>query len=153
METTPRVTFRSAIEDDLDKMVEIENECFSDAWSRDAFRSCLAGPFYEVVVAFVDDEIIGYGIMKCLYEDGELVRIAVTSKCHRRKVAYRILDWLIKIATHEGVENVFLDVRESNEPAIKLYEKMGFEKYEITEGFYNDPKEASIKMKKETKGN
>ena len=153
MEIISRVVFRNVTEDDIDRIVAIENECFSDAWGRTAFRSCFESPFYEMVVALIEDEIVGYGIMKCMYEDGELVRIAVTPKCHRRNVAYRMLDWLIKIATHEGVENVFLDVRESNEPAIKLYENMGFEKYEITEGFYNDPKEASIKMKKEIKGN
>ena len=148
MEALYDITFQNATKEDIAKIVQIEKQCFGDAWSEDAFNSCLISPFYEMVVALLQDEIIAYGVMKCMYEDGELVRIAV-SPLHRRKgVGKKLLMWLLKIAGHNGVENVFLDVRESNRDAVLLYEKIGFTSYEITKDFYSDPKESSIKMRK-----
>ena len=87
-----------------------------------------------------------------MYEDAELVRIAVSSFYRRLDIGYKMLDWLINEVRNNGAEKVFLDVRKSNEAAISLYEKIGFSSYEITEDFYNNPVEASVKMNLDLKG-
>lgn len=149
MENMPKIYFRDATREDMDRMSIIEEECFSDAWSKDSLLSCYLSPFYDVVVVETDNTVVAYGIIKCMYEDGELVRIAVSNEYRSKKIGYNLLDWLIKIASHEGVDNVFLDVRESNDIAIALYEKMGFVIYDKTKDFYSKPVESSIKMKKD----
>lgn len=132
--------------EDIDSIVKIEKECFTDAWSWESFHYCFMSPFYVNIVARINGAIVGYGFMKSIYEDAELLRIAVSSSYRRLDIGYRMLDYLINEVKNNGAEKVFLDVRKSNEAAISLYEKMGFSRYEITENFYNNPVEASVKM-------
>ncbi len=146
MENLHNVKMINATIEDLDSIVSIEKECFSDAWSKNSFYSCFESPFYKMVVAKDNEELIGYAIIKCMYEDAELIRVAVTHEYRRHSVAYSLLNRVFEIARFAKAQQVFLDVRESNDAAISLYEKMGFRRYEVTEGFYRAPVEASIKM-------
>lgn len=152
------ISFRSATEADIDDIVAIENDCFTDAWSAESFRSSLANPFCEVIVGVchgdgysdTDDElsnIVAYAVMMHIYEQGEIAKVAVAKSYRRQGIALRLVGWLLKIAEHEDVENVFLDVRQSNEAARALYEKAGFTPYATAEAFYKSPVETAIKMK------
>ena len=116
--------------EDIDSIVKIEKECFTDAWSWESFHYCFMSPFYVNIVARINGAIVGYGFMKSIYEDAELLRIAVSSSYRRLDIGYRILDYLINEVKNNGAEKVFLDVRKSNEAAISLYEKMGFSRYD-----------------------
>ncbi len=149
MELTNQIHFREATIEDLDRIEEIEKDSFTDNWRFDAFNSCLIGPFYDMNVATIDDRIIGYSIMKCIYEDGELIRIAVDKSMRGKGIGGEILELQLDRARHLGVEKVFLDVRKSNEAAISMYEKLGFARYEITRDFYRAPTEDSIKFRKD----
>lgn len=145
------ISFRSAGESDINAITAIENDCFTDAWSKEAFKSSLANPFCEVIVAetYEDKMIVAYAVTMHMYEQGELAKVAVARQYHRQGIALRLVRWLLRIAEHEGVERVFLDVRQSNTAARALYEKAGFKSYAVTEDFYKSPVEPAIKMKKE----
>ena len=149
MELIKQIQFREATLEDIDRIEEIEKDSFTDNWRFDAFNSCLIGPFYDMNVATINDSIIGYSIMKCIYEDGELIRIAVDKTMRGQGIGEEILVRQLDKARSLGVEKIFLDVRESNEVAISLYEKLGFVRYEITKDFYRDPTEDSIKFRKD----
>ncbi len=142
-----KLLFKDATKEDLFDITVIEKEGFSDNWSYDSFNSCLTNPFCETMGAFLDDKIIAYGILMHMYEQGEIVKICVSRDYKRRGVGYELLRRMLLVAEDEGVEKVFLDVRESNDAAIKLYEKTGFSKYDTTRDFYSNPTEASIKMR------
>ncbi len=152
MDDFNKIVICAAEIDDIDSIAKMESECFTDAWSWDSFHSCFVSPYYEIVVARIGEAIVGYGVVKSMYEDAELVRIAVSSFYRRLDIGYKMLDWLINEVRNNGAKKVFLDVRKSNEAAISLYKKMGFSPYEITEDFYNNPVEASVKMNLEIKG-
>ena len=55
--------------DDIDSIAKMESECFTDAWSWDSFHSCFVSPYYEIVVARIGEAIVGYGVVKSMYED------------------------------------------------------------------------------------
>ncbi len=144
------ITFRNATTKDIDDIVALEHDCFPDPWSATSFKSSLDNPFCEVIVAETQEEttiIVAYAVMLHMYEQGEIAKVAVAPAYHRQGIATEIVNWLIKIANHEDVETIFLDVRESNEAARKLYERVGFVQYDTTEGFYKNPPEASVKMR------
>lgn len=146
MENLHNIIIQNATTEDVDSISSLEKECFSDAWSKESFYSCFENPFYKVVVAKDYGKLIGYAIIKCIYEDGELLRVAVSVQYRRQSVSYNLLTRIFEMAGCNGVEKIFLDVRESNDAAILLYEKMGFRRYEMTDGFYSNPVEASVKM-------
>ena len=149
------ISFRNAVDADIEDIVAIENECFTDAWSAESFRSSLANPFCEVIVCQRDgysdtdgefSRIVAHAVMMHMYEQGEIAKVAVARDFRRQGIASRLVDWLLKIAEHEDVENVFLDVRQSNTAARALYEKAGFTPYATAEAFYKSPVEAAVKM-------
>ena len=144
------ITFRNATTKDIDDIVALEHDCFPDPWSAKSFASSLDNPFCEVIVAVMQVKkpiIVAYAVMLHMYEQGEIAKVAVAPAYHRQGIATEIVNWLIKIAEHEDVETIFLDVRESNKAARKLYERVGFVQFDTTEGFYTNPPEASVKMR------
>ena len=146
------IAFRSATTRDIDVITAIERDCFTDAWSAKAFASSIDNPFCEVIVGETDEEesaIAAYAVMLHMYEQGEIAKVAVAEKYRRQGIALRLVNWLLKIAEHEDVENVFLDVRQSNTAAQALYEKAGFESYATAEAFYKMPVEAAVKMRRD----
>lgn len=149
MELIDKIQYREATLEDIEGIIVIENDSFTDSWTAGAFNTCFINPFYNISVATLDDEVIGYGIMKCIYEDGELIRIAIDKSLRGQGIGSAFLHKLIQSAKGIGVEKVFLDVRESNKDAISMYEKLGFERYEVSKGFYREPVEDSIKFRKD----
>ena len=137
---------RLMTEADLIAVAEIEKLIFSIPWSVQAFKDSLYNDNTIYFVATEDDVVIGYCGMYISFEEGNITNVAVDSACRRKGVAQKLLNKLITMATQKGVNNIFLEVRETNVAAIKLYEHLGFREAGIRRNFYEKPTENAIIM-------
>ncbi len=124
---------------------EIEKLCFSDPWSEKSFIESIENPFSHFLV-FEEDEVLGYIGLYAVSGEGSITNVAV----HPEKRGLGIGEALVREATEISrgllLDYVTLEVRESNTPARRLYEKCGFENVGIRRGFYSKPKEDAVIM-------
>lgn len=131
---------RRAEEKDVKAIAELEAICFKgeDPWSSGAF-------FNEIVenrdrtlylVALDDDRIVGYmGVWRIL-DEGHITNVAVSPDYQRNHIAEALISEMVRLTSNGGTESWTLEVRVDNEPAIKLYEKMGFRSEGVRPGYY-----------------
>lgn len=93
-------------------------------------------PFSKFIVCLENDEIIGFLSYSIIYERAEINYIFVLESYRGKKVASKMLDYIIK--TCKICDNITLEVRKSNNIAISLYKKYGFKEVATRENYYND---------------
>ena len=140
------INIRTMEERDLECVAAIEKEIFSIPWSQKAFSDSLNSSNTEYIVAEKDGVIAGYCGMYISFEEGNITNVAVASKFRRQNIATLLLKHLLKLASERAVTDVILEVRETNVPAIKLYEQLGFEEAGIRKNFYEKPVENALIM-------
>ena len=96
----------------------------------------------------VTGRVCGYGGMFTVCDSAEIATVAVLPEYRGRGIGLMIMNFLITDAERRGAEALHLEVRESNLPAIALYEKCGFTKDGKRKGYYRFPKEDAVLMTK-----
>ena len=139
------LTVRKMKKEDLDRVSQIEKECFSTPWSRDAFEDMIDNPLALYMVA----EDNGYVVANCgvisAAGEGDICNVAVDPAYRKRGIGEKLLSEIMNVASKELLVEAFtLEVRESNTAAISLYEKLGFVNEGIRPGFYTSPKEDAV---------
>ncbi len=136
---------REMLAGDIPAVVKIEQECFTaEAWSEESFRYRIGRAGFVSMVALEGAEVIGYIAGSVILDEQYLDSLAVRADCRGRGIATA----LMKEAFDPG-KSVFLEVRESNLPAISLYKKLGFTEYTIRRNYYDNPTENAIMMRTE----
>ena len=135
---------RSAVPADAVPLVEIERRCFSDPWSENSFREALESPWTFGLVAQNARGIGGYLIGREVAGTGEVLNLAVAPDCRRRGVARALLRAGLAMLRKRRVQEVFLEVRESNESAQALYLSSGFRPVGQRTAYYRNPKEDAL---------
>lgn len=131
---------------DIPQVASIEKQVFSMPWSQQAFEESLENKDTLYLVAEKAGEVYGYIGMYISFEIGTISNVVV-SPLHRRKgIAKGLLTELICLSKKLGVEALTLEVRESNEPAIRLYESEGFVNEGLRKNFYQKPTENAMIM-------
>ncbi|MGB1658817.1 MAG: ribosomal protein S18-alanine N-acetyltransferase, partial [Longimicrobiales bacterium] len=112
---------------DVDAVVEIETEAFTTPWKADTFSSLIGRDGVELVV-MVDrsDGVIGYAVLWCILDQGELANLALSPVRRGSGLGAHLLRHVVDVARGRGVQKLFLEVRASNTPAIELYLRFGF---------------------------
>ncbi len=131
---------------DVDVVAKIEAEVFSEPWSRDSFLNEVETPNHIYLVAEDEEAILGYCGLWEVAGEGQITNVCVAPEHRGKAVATQMLEELLAYAKQMNVEATTLEVRVSNEPAIKLYEKLGFEEAGIRKGFYSHPREDAMIM-------
>ncbi len=131
---------------DIEQVCEIEKNCFSDAWSMTGIQESLAQNHTILLGAWLDGRLLGYVIAYLSIDDCEIARIAVDETCRRRGVAFKLLEEVKNVCLKRQVERIMLDVRDSNEAAVRLYNKFGFTQDGIRKNFYAKPAEDAVLM-------
>lgn len=132
--------------EDIIQIAALEKQVFSMPWSEQGFLDTLSMPnviFYEAVEA---DRVCGYCGIYLAADEGEITNVAVDPACRRRGIAECMVTKLMETAAGEGARQFVLEVRASNEPAIRLYEKLGFAGCGVRKHFYEKPTEDAIVM-------
>lgn len=140
------IRVRDMQKEDIPAVCEIERQSFSLPWSAQAFEESLALPHGIFLVAECQGQIAGYIGMYQVLEEGDITNIAVLPQYRREGVGTHLLRAMIQKAVDREIQDITLEVRESNEPAIRLYTAFGFESVGIRKGFYDKPRENAIVM-------
>ena len=133
--------------DDAKDLAVLDQLCFAVPWSEKSFCEEANNPLATYFVARENDKIIGYGGIWNVSGEGQITNIAVHPEMRKMGIASKILESLIENA--KDCEKIFLEVRESNNAAICLYEKYGFTKCGVRKNFYHSPQENGIVMMRE----
>jgi ribosomal-protein-alanine N-acetyltransferase len=144
----PRAAFRRLVLRDLAAIETIERASYPTPWSRSMFAGELAKPSSICLGAFdqESDALMGYMIISRYVDAWHVMNIAVAPEHRRKGVATALLDRLIELTGGEGRRGYTLEVRVSNEGAIRLYEQMGFKGRGIRRGYYTDNREDALIM-------
>lgn len=133
---------------DLDQVAELEKEIFTMPWSRKSFEDAIANEYVYAIVAKKDNRIAGYSITYITAMDADLADIATAPNFRKQGIASKLLAATYNEAISKNINEMFLDVRASNEKAINLYIKNGFERLDVRKNYYSNPKEDGIVMRK-----
>ena len=132
--------------DDVSKVYEIERNCFTDSWSKDSLLEYTKGGGHAVLVAENEGDIIAYGCTLKVLDECEILRIAVKPDYRGKGIGAALLEEMIKEAYEKGARIFYLEVRESNSPAIGLYNKLKFTESGRRKDYYRNPSEDAILM-------
>ena len=137
--------------DDLDAIEQIERVSYPTPWSRSMFAGELAKPSSISLGAFEPErgELLGYLIISRYVDAWHVMNLAVAPKHRRKHIAAGLLEQLFVLTAGEGRRGYTLEVRVSNDDAINLYEKLGFERQGIRRGYYTDNREDALIMWKD----
>jgi len=107
------------------------------------FHECAesGAPF---LVAVVGDAVVGYSIAHHAVDEGEILNLGVAPDQRRRGVGRALIESMLSRLGDEGVVNVFLEVRESNAAAQRLYAALGFTEVGRRPGYYRLPTEDAV---------
>lgn len=128
----------------IDDVYEIEKACFSNPWSRADLAKQLDLETSHFLVADVDGRAVGYMGLQIFSGEGYVTNVAVLPQHRGQGIALALINEQLK----NKMDFITLEVRESNIPAIRLYEKAGFENMGIRPKFYSNPTENAIIMTK-----
>ena len=140
------VIIRAMEKADCKAAARLEKEIFSLPWSEQGFLDALAMPENIFLVAEEAGEIYGYIGMYVSLDEGEITNVAVAPEKRGAGVGGMLLKESLELAGKKEIAQVVLEVRVSNQPAIHLYEKYGFEHCGVRKGFYDFPKEDAYIM-------
>jgi len=134
----PGFALRPMVESDLPQVLAIEREAHFTPWGEQAFRDALTmGDILPTVLA--DMEITGYGVLKILWREAELLNLSVAKPWQRRGIGRFLVAVSLQSALRYGATEVFLEVRDSNVGAQALYRQMGFEIVGLRKAYYACP--------------
>ena len=133
-------------EKDAFAVSEIEKLCFSHPWSEATLISEMKNRFSDFFGAFSGEELAGYIGGRTIAGETEIFNVAVAPKFRRNGIGKALIEKFIETVREKETQQIFLEVRASNLPAISLYEKSGFAFFGIRKDYYDDPKENAILM-------
>lgn len=116
--------------------------------SEEAFLREARTPSSFYVAAVLGEEVVGFAGMQQVLDEGYITNIAVAESCRRKGLGRAMLSALIDHCRESGASFLTLEVRQSNAPAIALYESMGFLPEGRRKNFYRQPTEDAILMTK-----
>ena len=105
---------------------ELEKLCFSTPWTEEMLKSQLPDDKHQFIVAVENDTLLGYVGMMHILDEGYISNVAVNPDFRRMGIADALIDELVERGRALELAFITLEVRESNEPARRLYSKHGF---------------------------
>ena len=130
----------------IEQIAALERECFSTPWSEAMLTEVLFDTQASFIVAESEDGgVLGYAGFQVVLDEGYIDNIAVEPAARRHGVADELLDVFCRFG-EANLAFLTLEVRASNEPAIALYRKHGFEEAGRRKNYYTKPTEDAIIM-------
>ena len=142
-----RALLRQAREEDLATIVEIERASFAVPWSERAFRAVLGRDDALLLVADEEGLVAGHAAAWFAADEGELADLAVRPSHRGLGLGRRLVQAIRSAAVRRGVRDLYLQVRESNETARRLYASEGFEPAGLRRGYYRSPREDALVLR------
>ena len=135
---------RPMTEGDLEAVSVLENLCFTMPWSREELKRSFENTgLYRFYVAEEGGKILGYTAMSLVVDEADIDNLAVSPEERRRGIGRALLIRALTDASKLGMETAVLEVRDSNLPAISLYESLGFRQIGYRKKYYTNPEEGA----------
>lgn len=128
-------TIRLMRQPDIGAVTAIESATYEFPWSAGIFRDCLLADYTNLVLD-CGSEIVGYGIMSVAAGEAHLLNICVIDRLRRQGAGGRLLEHMMRLARAASAERIYLEVRPSNQSALRLYDAAGFEVLGARENYY-----------------
>jgi len=142
---------RRFMRDHIEELLSIKRESFADPKNGNIFSSLYddAAAHMHYFVAQGEDGVLGgYLLLSFAADEAEIINIAVRTALRRRGVAARLVAEALAFVQTRGASACYLEVRESNDAARRLYEKMGFSVVGRRKMYYSAPTEDALLMKR-----
>ena len=132
---------------DAQRVYQLSKESFSEPWSLSAIEKEMINPVASYFVVEREGEVIGFGGMWHVLDEGEIINIAVQKPYQGQGVGKLILNQLLSEARKKELGVMHLEVREGNEAAKMLYLKAGFTCIATRKAYYHNPTEDALIMR------
>jgi len=150
MPLPPETDIRAMTAADLDEVLAIEQASFRTPWKREHFESELSGKHSFPFVAVCEGMVVGYVCLMSLFEEAQILDIAVAPEQRGRGIARLLMELACAVAREKKAEVLTLEVRASSAAAIGLYRHAGFRQVGIRANYY-DASEDALLMEKNLK--
>ena len=134
--------------DDLQQVMVIENENFSKPWTDKGFLTFLLRYDTLFLVAEEDGEILGFAGVVMVLDEAEVTNVAVKKSRQKEGLGRLLMESLIRLIAELEIEILHLEVRVSNEGALSLYKRIGFDAVGIRHNYYEEPREDAVLMRR-----
>lgn len=137
---------RKMRQEDIKQVSRIEGDSFSTPWSENAFLRAMEDEHTLYLVAEQEDTILGMCGVRNILGEGEITNVAVDAGARGRGIGRRLMEELLKKGEDLGIQCFTLEVRGSNQPAVQLYQSIGFVVEGVRKNFYEQPVEDGLIM-------
>lgn len=129
---------------DIRAVMELEALCFAYHWTEEQFRLGLERGAFHILGVRRSGKIVGYIAYSVIQDEMEVMNLAVHPEFRRQGLGATLLDAALGHSRRAGARQGFLDVKESNLPAIDLYRKFGFKQIGVRKRYYPDTLEDAL---------
>lgn len=129
---------RPATLEDIDQIMAIEEESFSNPWSRKNFELEIKNPLAHYEVLTISDIVIGYAGAYLLIDEAHIGNVAIDQEYRGQGFSKYLMNHFLFALYEKGVRFATLEVREDNYVAMGLYRSLGFEVEGVRKNYYQD---------------
>lgn len=133
----------------VEAVAQLETVCFSDPWSITSISSEVDNPLSLWIVALDGEKVVGYVGSQSVLGWADMMNLAVSPDYRRLGIGERLVNELTLQLKDNNVSCLTLEVRQSNSSAISLYTKLGFAEVGRRPGYYHNPREDALILRKE----
>ncbi|GAB4411134.1 MAG: ribosomal protein S18-alanine N-acetyltransferase [Thermodesulfovibrionales bacterium] len=141
-----QILIRDMLPQDIGSVIQIERMSFSTPWSETSFFTEIYKPYSIARVALLDDTVVGYICIEHIMEEAHILNLAVHPDYRRMGIATTLIRNIIDELKARSCRYIYLEVRDSNYIAKRLYGGLGFKVEGIRKGYYTSPKEDAVVM-------
>jgi [ribosomal protein S18]-alanine N-acetyltransferase len=131
---------------DIDRIMKIERKSFVAPWSRTMFEEIIFSPISRGLVIEHNNIIVGYLVFYTVYVEAHIMNLAVNPEERKQGYARQMLDLVLKFFRENNISECYLEVREHNRDAQRLYEHFGFEVIGRRKEYYPETGEDALVM-------
>ncbi len=154
MGKTASITIGPLVREDLDQVLAVEQASFTMPWSRNLFLSEFRNRPVALMLAAYHEansrELAGYIVCHVVVDEVHILDLATKPSLRRHGIARQLVLAALRTAYGWGGRRAFLEVRDSNQAALRLYEGLGFERTQVRVDYYDLPVEDAVVMRLET---
>ncbi len=126
------------VDRDLDAVIEVEAIAYEFPWSVGIFEDCLRAGYLAWVAENRQGQLVGHALMSMVADEAHVLNVCVHPQEQRGGLGRALMRQLMSTAQGAGVQRMLLEVRPSNQPAIALYDRLGFREIGRRKGYYPD---------------
>ncbi len=140
------ILIRDLRPEDLPEVLVMEKASFTTPWSEILFMNEIFKPRSLPKAAVISERLVGYICANYLLDEGHILNVTVHPDFRKQGIASQLVGYMLALLAAENCKTVFLEVRESNEAALQMYEKAGFVRIASRKAYYTLPVEDAVIM-------